>query len=210
MNFIKNPYFLGGAISVYFLVAWFFPWELFQNDSTISISYLWDGLFALVLGLIYRLPLKPQERRINLAGSVSRIIATVALAALSLLFIQMSATAAPFRFLERPILQLLILAPFLEEFVFRYAALGAALSVLRSKNKAMLLGAFLFSLSHLPGIWHLPEEFRAFILIQLAYTFALGWIISKSRVRTGGVLEPIILHFLFNLCFYIGVMKGWI
>lgn len=197
---------LGAFIAAYFAVSWLFPWELFQVDSTISVSYGWDILFALVLGLLYRLPIAKG----NYAGVVPRAIAITALSCLSLLFLQMSAFPAPFRFLEKPALQLLVLAPLLEEFVFRYAILGAALKSLKSKNLAMLLVAFLFSLSHLPGLWHLPEEFRPFILIQLGYTFAMGWVIGKSRVRTGSVLEPILLHFLFNLCFYFAVVKEWI
>lgn len=206
MNLLKNPYALAALVALYFGVAWFFPWERFQVDSTISVSYVWDALFALVIGLLYKLPLSSG----TFSGVFPRIVAIIALAGASLFFLQLAAYPAPFRYLERPILQLLVLAPLLEEFVFRYAFLGASLNSLGSKNKALLLGAVLFSLSHVPAIWHLPNEFRPFVAVQLIYTFAMGWVIGKSRVRTGGVLEPVLLHLVFNLCFYLAMVKGWI
>lgn len=206
MNFIKSPYLFGALVVCYFAVTWFFPWDIFQIDSTVSVSYAWDLLFAAIVAILYGLPLRIG----SFSGALPRTIAMLSLAGLSLLFLQMTAYPAPFRYLERPILQLLVLAPILEELVFRYGILGASLKVTPSKNKAMLLGAFLFALSHLPGIWHLPPEFSPFIVIQVAYTFAMGWVLGKSRVRTGGVVEPILLHFLFNLCFYFAILKEWI
>lgn len=207
MNFSKSPITLAAICAAYFILSWLFPWDRFQIDSTISISYLWDLLFCLLVGLAYKLPLKgPRLKK----GLLPRSVGALALAVLSILFIQMSATASPFKYLERPVLQLLILAPLVEELVFRYAILGASLAAIESKRKVVLISAILFSISHLPGLWHLPEPFRPFIYIQLAYTFILGWIIAKARVRSGSVWEPIALHFIFNLCFYAAVTKGWI
>ena len=60
-------------------------------------------------------------------------------------------------------------------------------------------------MSHLPALWFLPEEFHGFIGFQLFYTLLLGWICAKSRVKTNGMLEPVVLHFAFNLIFYIAV-----
>ncbi len=210
MNLLKGPFTLAAICAAYFILSWFFPWERFQVDSTISISYLWDLLFCVLLGVGYRLPLKGPQIKKQLKGLLPRGIGTLFLAIGSILFVQMSNTLSPFKYLERPVLQLLVLAPLVEEFVFRYAIMGASLVALDSRKKAVLLSAVLFSISHLPGLWHLPEPFKPFIYIQLVYTFFLGWIIAKARVRTGGVWEPVALHFLFNLCFYIAVTKGWI
>ena len=197
---------LGGLTVLYYGVGWFFPWELFQVRSTISVSYLWDLVFAIICGLLYGL----NFRAFNSKGVFVRFLAISGLASISILALQLSAVKVPFKFLELPFLQLLILAPLVEEIVFRYAFLGAYLQVLQSKNKALLISSLLFSLSHLPGMWHLPEEFGLFVLIQLVYTFFMGWIIGKARIRTGGVLEPIGLHFIFNLFFYIAVVNAWI
>tara|TARA_B100000212_G_scaffold339039_1_gene316683 strand:- start:276 stop:893 length:618 start_codon:yes stop_codon:yes gene_type:complete len=193
-----------GTTLIYFGVAWFFPWKLFQIDSTISISYLWDILFCVVVGGTFSVPLKGS----NLNGMVVRILAITALGCLSLFVLNYSGVEVPFKFLEHPIIQLLILAPIVEEFVFRYALLGLYLQRIKSKNVGLLASSVLFSISHLPGMWHLPQEFAAFVYIQLGYTFCMGWIIGKARIRTGGVLEPIILHFIFNLLFYVAVIKG--
>lgn len=209
MNIIKSPLILAAFCAAYFILSWFFPWEKFQIDSTISVSYFWDLLFCALVGITYRLPLSA-PRRVALKGLAPRLIGVVALAIVSILFIQMSATASPFKYLERPVLQLLILAPLVEEFVFRYAIVGASLAAMESKRKVVLLSAILFSISHVPGIWHLPEPFWPFIYVQLGYTFLLGWIIAKARVRSGSVWEPVALHFCFNLCFYVAVIKGWI
>lgn len=206
MKVLKKPIFLASVIAIYFSVAWLFPWENFQFNSTISVSYFWDILFATTIGLLYKLPIT----KITFTKAIPRSIAILFLAVVSIIFIRTVGAPAPFKYLERPILQLLILAPILEEFVFRYALMGASLESINNENKAMLLGAFLFSLSHLPGVWHLPGEFHPFIYVQLTYTFFMGWVICKARVRTGGVVEPIFLHFLFNLCFYISTSKGWI
>lgn len=197
---------LGGLTVLYYGMGWFFPWELFQIRSTISVSYLWDLVFAVICGALYGLNYKS----FNSKGAVARFLAISALACLSIFILQYSEVQVPFRFLERPFLQLLILAPLVEELVFRFAFLGAYLQVLKSKNKALLISSGLFSISHLPGMWHLPEEFTFFVVIQLVYTFFMGWVIGKARIRTGGVLEPIALHFLFNLFFYIAVIQGLI
>ena len=198
--------FLVSLIFVYFGVAWFFPWETIQIDSTVSVSYLWDVCFSLLIGFLFHL----SPRGAKAKGLWTRSLAIFLLAVLSIGFLRMVAYPVPFRYLELPILQLLVLAPLFEELVFRYAILGGLLKELNSKNKALLASSFLFSLSHLPGAWHLPPEFTPFIMIQLVYTFAMGWVIGKARVRTGGILEPVALHFLFNLCFYASVLQGWI
>ncbi|MEX0797974.1 MAG: CPBP family intramembrane glutamic endopeptidase [Bacteriovoracaceae bacterium] len=210
MKLQKNIFIVLAFVALYFGVAWFFPWELAQLDSTVSIAYLWDVLFAVLIGIAYQLPLKKPTWPKHFKGALARCLVILLLALTSIMFLKMASIATPFRYLERPILQLLILAPLLEELVFRHAFLGALLRALNSETKALLISSFLFSVSHLPGIWHLPEEFRPFIVIQLVYAFAMGWVIGKARTRTGAVWEPIFLHFLFNLCFYFAVLRGWV
>src|SRR5690554_6901622 len=117
MNLLFNPIALTALVALYFGVAWFFPWDLFQGNSTISVAYAWDALFDLSLGLLYRLP----PRIGSLRGMLPRAVVIVILAAASVYFLQTLERPTPFRYLEKPFLQLLALAPILEEIVFRYA-----------------------------------------------------------------------------------------
>ncbi|MBC76448.1 MAG: hypothetical protein CME64_10580 [Halobacteriovoraceae bacterium] len=200
----KNSLIAVGTTVLYFAVAWFFPWKLFQVDSTISVSYVWDFVFCLGVGSAFSLPLRPA----SISGLFVRVLAIAALGCLSLFILNYSGVEVPFKFLEHPIIQLLILAPIVEELVFRYALLGLYLQRIKSRNIGLLASSVLFSLSHAPGMLHLPEEYTTFVYIQIGYTFCMGWIIGKARIRTGGVIEPIGLHFIFNLLFYVAVIKG--
>ena len=102
-------------------------------------------------------------------------------------------------------LQMLILAPIVEELVFR----GAIYEVFKLAEVKIwvnnLINSLIFATSHAAGFFVLPEEFHSFVHFQIQYTFVLGHLCAKSRERTHGVLEPILLHFAFNLIFYVCV-----
>ena len=57
------------------------------------------------------------------------------------------------------------------------------------KNYLLLCNAIMFSISHVPALFVLPKEFYGFIYLQLLYTFLLGWICAKARIRTGSTFE---------------------
>ena len=191
---------------IYFAVTWFFPWETIQWNSTVSISYLFDILFCISCFFIFRLPVRVGNQDVK--GATSRLIAAISVAVFSLFMTNLFVLPAPFKYIEFLFLQILILAPFIEEFIFRYAIFGATEKYFKNKNYLLLSNAILFSLSHAPAIYLLPKEFHGFIYAQLTYTFFLGWICAKARLKTGSVIEPIILHFIFNLIFYIAITKG--
>ncbi|MBT4792381.1 MAG: CPBP family intramembrane metalloprotease, partial [Halobacteriovoraceae bacterium] len=107
-------------------------------------------------------------------------------------------------------LQLLLLAPLIEELVFREGFVALFEKFKLNKILILSLNSILFSLSHLPALWHLPVEFHSFIAFQVFYTLILGWICTKVRIETKGLALPIIHHFLFNLIFYVALKMSYI
>ena len=189
----------------YFAIAWFFPWDLIQWDSSISISYLFDILFVLIVTVSFKL--FHFEFSLHLKGLIARSVAIIAAAIFSMFLINLFGLKAPFKYVENLALQILILAPIIEELIFRQAFYGVFSRYFEHPRHNLLLNSFLFSLSHLPAIWILPDEFKSFIIAQLFYTFLLGWLCAKSRMKSRTIFEPIVLHFIFNLLFYIAVKK---
>ncbi|MAX67573.1 MAG: CPBP family intramembrane metalloprotease [Bacteriovoracaceae bacterium] len=200
------PYFLCLLTPViYFGVSWFFPWEIIQFKSSISVSYIFDILFSVIILLI----LKRRDflGKVKLPVLAVKVFLTILVALLCVWMIKSLKLVAPFQYIEYLALQLLVLAPLIEELVFR----GAFVEVcekLRLNNKLILVSnSLLFSLSHLPALWTLPAEFHHFIGFQVFYTFFLGWVCTKSRLVTKGLVEPILIHFIFNFVFYLAVIR---
>lgn len=98
---------------------------------------------------------------------------------------------------------LLIVAPILEELLFRFL-LWQPIQILTQKPILALLGtSLLFSYSHLHAMWFVPAEFHQFILFQTAYTLflamACGFYVYRHRSVSGAML----IHFAFNLGFFL-------
>jgi membrane protease YdiL (CAAX protease family) len=171
----------------------------------VSITYLFDLIFSLSVLYIYK------KRKflgtLDLSGTAIRSAAVLGVAILCILTIKGLGLLTPFKFMEYQLLQLLIFAPVLEEAVFRGAFYEAFYKVHLKPEIIIILNTILFSFSHMTGFWYLPGEFHGFITFQIFYTLILGWICSKSRFKTHGLLEPILLHFIFNLVFYISVQN---
>jgi membrane protease YdiL (CAAX protease family) len=184
-------------------MSWGFPWQKIQFHSTISVTYLFDFVFAASVFMLTKK--KHIFGKLELSGTLIRSAAVLAVAICCVLFIKGVGLLTPFKFIEHQVFQLLLFAPLLEEAVFRGAFYEAFYKVHLKPDIIIMLNTILFSFSHVTGYWFLPGEFHGFITFQIFYTLILGWICSKSRFKTYGILEPILLHFLFNLVFYIGV-----
>ena len=139
-------------------------------------------------------------------GLFVRILAVFILAALSVSVCLVGGLTTPFRFVEELPLQVLVLAPILEECVFRFALFEPLRRVIRKKIIMFCTNAALFSLSHAYALRVLPDSFHPFIYFQLSYTFLLGWVCAKAKDISGSLVEPILLHFIFNLMFYLAVV----
>lgn len=200
---MKNKTLTFLLIPLYFGVAWLFPWEEIQIDSTISVAYLWDFLFFILVSFL--LGSKPK-----LAFSKNILIRIPIIIAMSSLCIAITHYAkldAPFRYLEHLALQIIFLGPLFEEVVYRHGIYEILNKLNLKKNFQYFLGAMLFSLGHAQALLFLSHDFHAFIYFQLVYTFFLGWVCIKARERTGSVFEPIILHMIFNYLFWLAVSK---
>jgi membrane protease YdiL (CAAX protease family) len=192
----------------YFAVSWLFPWEKYQWESSISVSYIFDGIFIILAGLILRKV--PSYQIENIKRIPGKLVAILGLAALSIFLNNLFAFQAPFRFVDQLAIQLLVMAPLVEELVFRFGFFHIFEKVGFTQKWQLNINSLLFSISHLPAMWVVPVEFRTFIGYQMVYTFALGWVCTKAMIRHKSLLVPIIMHFLFNLLFYIGVKQSWL
>lgn len=190
----------------YFVIAWFFPWQNFQWDSSVSVSYVFDVFF--VIGVSFTFKLFQFKFFWHPRGLIARTVAVIGAALFSLFIVGLFGLNAPFKYVDNLVLQILILAPIIEELIFRHAFYGLFEKYFSQAKYNIILNSFLFSISHLPAIWIIPEEFRDFIIAQLFYTFLLGWMCAKSRQKSRAIYEPIFLHFVFNFIFYVAVIKG--
>lgn len=99
---------------------------------------------------------------------------------------------------------LLVVAPLLEEFIFRFALWEAVSDLIKNEELRVWISAILFSLGHLVSMYLVSPDFRPFILYQSMYVIILGIGTSQMRLKTGGILGSILIHFLFNFGFYVG------
>jgi membrane protease YdiL (CAAX protease family) len=111
----------------------------------------------------------------------------------------------PFRLLNGLEWHLLVFAPVLEELVFRQTFQRFLIHQVGGKRVTSMLVASIFAFSHLIALKVLPSEYVPFIGFQVFYTFILGVLCGQAMLRFHSFIVPIILHFLFNLVFYIGL-----
>lgn len=111
----------------------------------------------------------------------------------------------PFNFRDREsLLFLLIIAPVLEELIFRFFIWSAIYTIKKDLLIALYSTSIIFSYSHFHSIWFVPNEYRGFIFFQSCYTLILGFACGYSLWRYNSLLGSILIHFVFNLGFYLG------
>jgi membrane protease YdiL (CAAX protease family) len=194
-------------IGFFFLVILYFtfslglPWH--KLPSTISFSYIFDLLFALGVSFFFRLPWK-FKWNLN-KQSYKAIGEVIILAVSSLLAIWYMDIETPFRLVTGLEWHLLLFAPVLEELVFRQTFQRFLITQVGGKYVTSMLVAAIFAFSHVIGLKVLPVEYVPFIGFQIFYTFILGLICGQAMLRFHSVFAPILLHFLFNLSFYLAL-----
>ena len=115
--------------------------------------------------------------------------------------------SSPFTFNNIEILLLLlVVAPILEELIFRWLLWHPIESLTKKPVVSLIVCALLFSYSHFHVLWFvflLPDDLRYFIYYQTAYTLILGlgcgYYVYRYRSLTGAIA----VHFAFNLGFYL-------
>lgn len=188
-------------VIAYFAFSWGLPWH--KLPSTISFSYIFDLLFALGVSFFFRLPWKFKlklNKQLLVASAEVIALAVGCLAAIFYMDIE-----TPFRLVNGLEWHLLFFAPILEELVFRQTFQRFLINQVGGKRVTSMLVAAIFAFSHLVGLQVLPAEYVPFIGFQVFYTFVLGVLCGQALLRFHSVFAPMILHFLFNLSFYIAL-----
>lgn len=193
---------------LYFIGEYCLPWNRWSGDSTISFSYFWDIIFIALCVYIFKLGVQFKIERVR--NFLNRILFVFFFAVLCVAMINIIGLKTPFPYIEHSVLQLIILAPIIEELVFRYAFIGAQYNLGYSFKKTAITNAFLFSFSHGLVLPMIPQEFHPFIYFQMMYTFVLALVCAKSIWVQKSLLAPIILHFVFNYIFLFSLQKGWL
>lgn len=193
-------------VILYFAFSWGLPWH--KLPSTISFSYVFDLLFALGVSFFFRLPWKFRWRLNRQAGKAVLEVLTLAIASIAAIWYMDIET--PFRLVNGLEWHLLLFAPILEELVFRQTFQRFLINQVGGKYVTSMLVAAIFAFSHLVGLKVLPVEYVPFIGFQVFYTFVLGLICGQALLRFHSVFAPMVLHFLFNLSFYLALQWEFI
>lgn len=101
------------------------------------------------------------------------------------------------------ILFLLAVAPILEEAIFRFLVWQPIQYISQRPVIALVSTSLIFSYSHLHAIWFVPAEVHNFIIYQTVYTFLLGLACGFYVYRYSSLACAILIHFAFNLGFYL-------
>lgn len=193
-------------VGIYFAFSWGLPWH--KLPSTFSFSYIFDLLFALGVSFFFRLPWKFHW---HLGRQTFKAFLEVfALAICAIFAIWMLEIETPFRLVNGLELHLLVLAPVLEELVFRQTFQRFLINQVGGKYVTSMLVASIFAFSHLVGLKVLPVDYVPFIGFQVFYTFVLGLICGQAMLRFHSVFAPVLLHFCFNLTFYVAMQLDFI
>lgn len=169
-------------------------------------AYLFEVCFVVSCYLVYR---KKKERKIfNVELNKDfflRLLPWPFVGFVVYRLAQKSTILIPFEFNSVQILfLLLVVAPVLEEFIFRYALWEAVGDLVKSDELKVWISSLLFSVGHLISMFMISPDFRPFVLYQSFYVIILGFGVSQMRIKTGSITGSILIHFLFNLGFYLG------
>ena len=135
----------------------------FWNNISAIGSYLIEVLFVAFIYTLYKPKIKFQSEKLLKYGVVFLI-----LGASSFLGAKTFNILVPFDFNRpRDIFSLLIIAPILEEFLFRFAYWEPFNRLFKSKTLTLIINSLLFSLSHFVAYFYVPESFHDFVFYQM-------------------------------------------
>ncbi len=100
---------------------------------------------------------------------------------------------------------LLLVAPVLEELLFRHTFWKQLEAFRLSKTSVWMFTSIFFSLAHLNAIRFVPNDLFTFIYYQTVYTLLLGLACGWVREKQTSVVPSILLHAAFNLGFFLGM-----
>jgi membrane protease YdiL (CAAX protease family) len=185
-------------IPLYLVISSQVPWQKFSIHNGLLSNIFFDIIFIILSIKFLKTKFKFQSSLEK--GDLGLLVTTIFLALGSILGLKSLSLSNPFQFVSLLFLNLVVIGPIVEEFIFRIV-----FNSLYSKNKNLrhILSGLIFSFSHSLSMIHSPSEWYKFFYLQIFYTFFLGIICSISFERSRNALKPILLHILFNLSFYV-------
>jgi membrane protease YdiL (CAAX protease family) len=104
------------------------------------------------------------------------------------------------------IVMLLVVAPLLEESIFRFFLWDPIEWLSRRPLVAWIVTTLVFSYSDLHAIWFVPKEIQMFVIYQTVYTLGLGLACGYFVCKCRSIGGAIAIHFSFNLGFYLAFL----
>lgn len=139
-------------------------------------------------------------------GAVPLVLATGVAGALVALVSDLRGIQVPFQIEDSMTrLQLLAVAPVLEELLFRGLFWRAFEKLGASPRMVAVAVSVMFSLAHLEAYGRVDSAGQGFVVYQTLYVILLSAACGFLRIRSGRVTLPVVAHFLFNLGFYWGL-----
>lgn len=167
----------------------------------VYLSYYFDVIFFLITFFIFKKDFKFKGIRFDKLFYLSFLISGILLAILATsLEINIYFNLKSVEIL----IFLLIVAPILEELVFRFALWAPIETITHNRVYTLFITSFLFSASHFMAYFLVTDLYRPFVIYQTIYTFILGIGLGVARKKSG-LINPIIYHFLFNFGFACGL-----
>lgn len=197
---------LTSIVLLFFYYAVRFGGERILDTVWSYASYVFELGFVILVLVLFR---KRYSRRV--LGPIAMLI-TVTLSGASgfgvYKLIRFLGVHVPFDLNAAEVLLFIIgIGPILEELIFRGALWELFLVLTKSNCGALTLSTLAFSFGHFYAFWHVPTEFKNFVIYQTIYTVALGAGCGLARLRTEGLVVPIIIHGLFNIGFVLGAFR---
>lgn len=181
----------------YLAISAFVPWEKFSFSPSFLSNIIFDIIF--IAAMLYWLKLRPNFSIKYEKGDISLVVATIILAIGSIFSLKSLNLGNPFSFIPALFINLVLIGPIVEEFIFRYIFNNFYSKV---PWKRHLTSGFIFSTSHSLSLFFAPKAWYSFFYLQISYTFILG-IICSMAFNKGKVTKPILIHIIFNFIFYL-------
>lgn len=197
-------------MTAFFILAFYLTTRIGLNSVWDQLNPIYSYLFelAFVSTTIFLYKTERKTELLNFKISPTNYLRLLPWPFLGLIFYRLAVKAnilIPFDFNNgASLVLLLIVAPILEELIFRFSLWVSFDRLCKNKEIQHWASAIFFSIGHLIAIFTLPPDFRPFVLYQGMYVIILSLGASKMREATNGVAGPILLHALFNLGFYLG------
>ncbi len=189
-----------GLLALFWGVAYL---EWFGLDSMSAYAvYVFEILFALGVTLFYR-PVDWQKAPFSFGAAVAVFFALASGFAIYE-FASILGHTVPFQMRDpETVVFLLLVAPLLEEWLFRGALWRLIERVTRNEWLAFGITSAAFAYSHYQVIGALPENFHGFVHYQAMYTFGLALFCGGMRIHVG-LVGAMATHLAFNFGFWLG------